>query len=112
MTRKGARSALFEAYEQPPSAEQQQALALLEEVAGKLQQAQNPLCQKFTEFELDELADILQRGARPAVEFEPDLAVMAMKAAETSRLACLAALELLEPGLRNIRESRERRNTP
>ena len=104
MTRKspGPRSALFEQYEKAPSAEQQQAVALLEEVSQKIGRAKNPLCRSMTEFELRDLADILRRGASPSVEFEPDLAVMAMKAAELSKLACLAALELLEPHLEAV----------
>lgn len=79
---------------------------MLEAVSSRIERAKNPLMCHVSEFELDDLADILRRGANPSVEFEPDLAAMAMKAAETSRLACRAALELLEPHFAALRQNR------
>lgn len=99
------RDAMFDAFEKPSSA-QNEAVAMLEAVSSRIERAKNPLMRSVSEFELDELSDILRRGANPSVEFEPDLAVMAMKAAETSRLACRAALELMEPHLAALRQRR------
>jgi hypothetical protein len=107
MTRKntGPRTALFEQYEKPVCSEAQQVFDLMAETAAKLDRVKNPLRRSLTEFELQELADILRRGASPSVEFEPDLALMAMKAAEFSKLACRAALEMLEPHLEAIKNA-------
>lgn len=89
------RDAMFEAFEQQATPEGQDVLQLLDETARKLERAKNPFCRSVTEFELQELADVLRRGASPSVEFEPDMVAMAMKAAEASRAACRAALEIL-----------------
>lgn len=99
------RDAMFDAFEKP-SAAQNEAVAILEAVSNRIERAKNPLMRSVSEFELDELADILRRGANPSVEFEPDLAAMAMKAAETSRLACRAALELMEHHFAALRQYR------
>jgi hypothetical protein len=99
------REAMFDAFEQQSPAKNE-AVAMLEAVSSRIERAKNPLMRGVSEFELDELADILRRGANPSVEFEPDLAVMAMKAAETSRLACRAAMELLEPHFAALRQRR------
>lgn len=99
------RDAMFDAFEKP-SAAQNEAVAILEAVSSRIERAKNPLMRSVSEFDLDELADILRRGANPSVEFEPDLAVMALKAAETSRLACRAALELMEPHFAALRQRR------
>lgn len=99
------REAMFDAFEKPSTA-QNEAVAMLEAVSSRIERAKNPLMRHVSEFELDELADILRRGANPSVEFEPDLAVMAMKAAEASRLACRAALELMEPHFASLRQHR------
>jgi len=96
---------MFEAFDNPSPAKHE-AVAMLEAVSSRIDRAKNPLMRGVSEFDLDELADILRRGANPSVEFEPDLAVMALKAAETSRLACRAALELLEPHFAALRQRR------
>lgn len=88
------RDAMFDAFEKP-SAAQNEAVAILEAVSSRIERAKNPLMRSVSEFDLDELADILRRGASPSVEFEPDMAAMSMKAAEASRAACRAALEIL-----------------
>jgi hypothetical protein len=99
------RAAMFEAYENQPPAKNE-ALAMLEAVSSRIERAKNPLMRGVSEFDIDELQDILRRGANPSVEFEPDLTVMALKAAETSRLACRAAMELLEPHFEALRQRR------
>ena len=104
------RAAMFQAYE-TPSADQQQAVALLEEVATKIDRASNPLSVSLTEFELDDLVETLKRGATPAVPFEPDLAAMAIKAADASKAACLAALELLKPRIETVKMYRDMRKS-
>ena len=106
MSRKPApRDAMFDAFENQSPAKHE-AVAMLEAVSSRIERAKNPLMRSVSEFELDELADILRRGANPSVEFEPDLAVMALKAAETSRLACRAALELMEPHFAALKQYR------
>lgn len=102
------RDAMFAGFERSSCDASQQAIGLLDAVSERIERAQNPFCRSLSEFELEELADVLRRGASPSVEFEPDLAVMAMKAAETSKLACLAALEILGPHLESIKEYRAR----
>ena len=104
----GPRDAMFEQFERQASPEAQQVLSLMAVTAERIERAKNPLCISVSEFELEELADVLRRGASPSVEFEPDLAAMAMKAAEQSKLACLAALEVLGPHLETVSKNRAR----
>ncbi len=99
------RDAMFDAFEQQSPA-RNEAVAMLEAVASRIDRAKNPLMRSVSEFELDELADILRRGASPSVEFEPDMAAMAMKASEASRAACRAAMELMEPHFAALRQYR------
>lgn len=102
---------MFDAFENPSTA-QNEAVAMLEAVSSRIERAKNPLMRSVSEFELDELADILRRGANPVVEFEPDLTVMALKASETSKLACLAALEALRPHLDAVRNNQQDKLAP
>jgi hypothetical protein len=102
---------MFDAFEKP-SAAKNEAVALLEEVASKIDRARNPLNVSLTEFELDDLVETLRRGAAPAVPFEPDLAAMAIRAADASKAACLAALELLGPRIESVKMYRDMRKAP
>jgi hypothetical protein len=46
---------------------------MLEAVASRIDRAKNPLMRSVSEFELDELADILRRGANPSVGIKVEL---------------------------------------
>jgi hypothetical protein len=101
MQGKNPRGALFDAYESP-SDEQIQAIALLEEVSRKLGRAVNPVHCSISELVLHEIAEALQQGVMPKIEFKSDYTQMALDAAEISRNACVAALDLLKPYLNAI----------
>ncbi len=98
------RDAMFDAFERQATPEGQQVLQLLDDTARKIDRAKNPFYRSVTEFELQELADVLRRGASPSVEFEPDMAAMSMKAAEASRAACRAALEILAHHIEQVEQ--------
>lgn len=94
---------MFDAFENQSPAKHE-AVAMLEAVSSRIDRAKNPLMRGVSEFDLDELADILRRGASPSVEFEPDMAAMSMKAAEASRAACRAALEILAHHIEQVEQ--------
>jgi hypothetical protein len=102
---------MFEQFEKAACPEAQHVLDLMAVTAQRIERAKNPLCVSLTEFDLDDLVETLKRGAAPEVSFEPDLTAMAIKAADASKAACSAALELLKPRIENVKMYRDMRKS-